>query len=386
MRIFRPIFIAGFFFSFHLALVTYINSSALGRVFGPQGVSAIYMVGSALSLVLIFIAPRIIRRFGNVRYMATVLGISALLLLFLSSAGSPWAIGPLFVLYFSLNTLIYCGFDIFLERFSKSDHIGNIRGLYMGINNLAWVISPTLSGIIKQKVGFNAIYIVGAIALIIALVVLYFYERRFPDTNYAPTTFKSIARALRRNPDVARVIITDALLQLFYVWMIIYAPLYLTTTLGIPWETVGVIFSVMLLPFLLFQYPVGKIVDRFSNEREIIFGGFLVMGVSTLLFSFIGAVGPLAIALVLFLTRIGASVAEVSMESYFFKHIKDRDIELIGVFRDVIPLSYIVGPALALLIVTKHSYQTIFFALGIIMLATALFSLLLHDTRRLKKD
>ena len=78
-------------------------------------------------------------------------------------------------------------------------------------------------------------------------------------------------------------------------------------------------------------------------------------------------------ATVLFITRIGASLVEISSESYFFKHVKEEDTGLISLFRMARPLSFILAPLVAIPVVYFFSYSTSFYFLALLTLSGLLF-------------
>lgn len=380
MRKLRPIFLASFFFSLHMAMVSYVHSSMLGAVLSPKATSLVFALGSALSIFLISRAGSLITRWGNLRYIVTVFFLSALLLCGIGATNGHWASVLLFIPYFALNSLVYYGFDVFVEHISSQKKTGNTRGLLLTLNNLAWVGMPAMVGFLERRYGFGIVYFFAAFAAVSALITIAIGERKYHDASYASVDFSHLFAALKNRPSVRQAIVFNFFLQLFYVWMVIYSPLYLTRVLGLPWESVGIIFSVMLVPFVLLQYPTGRIVDRLNNERELIAGGFLITGIATLIFSLVGGVSAVALALILFLTRVGASIIEVANESYFFRQIEEDDTATIALFRNMVPLAYLVGPALGIILLGWNMYAVLFCILGICMLGVSLFAITRKDT------
>ncbi|MEK7227979.1 MAG: hypothetical protein AAB681_01325 [Patescibacteria group bacterium] len=98
----RLIFLASFFFSLHMALLAYVNSSMLGQFASRSLISITYTLSAVLSLVLVSVAPNIIRRIGNMKYVGLSL-IGSALLLYLISTHSGLSIVPFFIVYFALN-------------------------------------------------------------------------------------------------------------------------------------------------------------------------------------------------------------------------------------------------------------------------------------------
>src|SRR5574343_1523853 len=89
-------------------------------------------------------------------------------------------------------------------------------------------------------------------------------------------------------------------------------------------------------------------------------------------------------AIFLFMTRVGASFVEVASETYFFKHVTDKNAGFISLFRSTRPISFIIAPAVvaaSAYIATSSNapYGYTFSILGIIVLTGALWSFSLKD-------
>ena len=188
MRHLKFIFLATFFFSIHMALLAYVNSSMLAKFATPNLISITYAVSSILSLVLLTLAPSIIRVFGNIKYVSISLLISAVLL-FLISTKSTAVIIPLFIVYFSLNSVILYGLDIFLEHYSTDKTTGNIRGLYLTLGNVGWIIAPFISGSLEFKYGFPIVYLLASLSVFITFIIIIFSQRGFVDRFYKRNSF-----------------------------------------------------------------------------------------------------------------------------------------------------------------------------------------------------
>jgi len=170
-------------------------------------------------------------------------------------------------------------------------------------------------------------------------------------------------------------------LSFFYAWMTIYTPIYLYRSMGFDWKIIGVIFTIMLTPFVLFELPLGKLADKKLGEKEILNCGIIIISISTMVLSFLTSHAFWIWGLVLFATRVGASAVEIASESYFFKHINAQDSEIISIFRIISPLAYSVAPLMASLALIIIDIRFLFLTLGIFMLLGLKYSLTLKDTR-----
>ncbi len=374
MRKLRPILFASFFFSLHLALVAYINSSVLGTLLSPKGVSLVFIASSCLSLLLVRRAATLVQKFGNVLYMASILGLSIILLLVLAiSHNSTFAILA-FIPYFALNSLILYGFDVFFEHFSKRKKMGGTRGAFLSLNYLAWIGMPAFVGFLESRYGFGVIYLFAAFAATTAFATIFFKEQHYHDTKYVRVSLRHMLRTLLRRSPVRTAIVINLTLQFFYVWMVVYCPLYLYRVIGLGWDKIGIIFSIMLIPFVIFEYPTGRLADKYLNERPLIAVGFFIMGTATMIFSLMNNVGIAGFAVILFMTRMGASIVESANECYFFRNAPSTDTMTVAVYRNMTPLAYTIGPLIALLIIGTSRYTLLFFILGLIMLTSSVLA------------
>ncbi|MBP6858005.1 MAG: MFS transporter [Candidatus Pacebacteria bacterium] len=380
MRHIRFIFLAAFFFALHMALIAYVNSSMLGQFASSNLVSITYAIASILSLIFVMIAPQIVRIIGNFKYITIALLASSVLLFFISNNSSPSVI-LLFVLYFSLNSVVLYGLDIFLEHYSLESSTGNIRGLYLTLGNMGWVLGPIASGALEAKFGFPVIYLIASLSVATTLFIIYFSQKGFVDRIYDRSHLSDSLKILKSNKDLRTITILNFLLQLFFVIMVIYSPVYLVSIIGFSWKVLGLLLSIMLLPFIIFPYPAGYIADKYIGEKELLYGSLILMGLSTIFFSQIGAGGFAIYAVALFLTRVGASIMEAMSDSSFFKRVNDEDSSVISVYRNMMPVAYIIGPLIGALVLSVTSYQTLFILLGICMLLASFLVLRLKDTK-----
>ena len=151
--------------------------------------------------------------------------------------------------------------------------------------------------------------------------------------------------------------------------------------MGFGWDKIGIIFSIMILPFVFIQIPVGYLSDKVFGEKEILSIGFIVMAISTAMIPLIDTDDLVTWALVLFTTRVGAAMVEVMNDTYFFKKVSDKNLNLINLYRMVNPMAYITGPIIATMLILFMPFVNIFYVLAFIMLFGLRYSLAIKDTR-----
>ena len=137
----------------------------------------------------------------------------------------------------------------------------------------------------------------------------------------------------------------------------------------------------MLIPFVIFELPLGKIADKLYGEQELLIIGFFIMALFTGSLAFITTKNILLWATLLFVTRTGASFVEIMTESYFFKQVSIRDADEISVFRDTRPLAFIIAPILATMIIPITKVTGLFLVLAAILLSGIWFTLGIKDSK-----
>ncbi len=377
----KIVYLAGFLFSIPLALTSYINSSFLGNYINKYYISILYVTASILTIVGMFRLPQIFTAIGNRRSTILFSLIFFLSLVMLAVADKGSIIIFAFVLYFISFNFIVAALDIFIENFSIHSEIGGIRGIFLSITSLAWVVAQTISGSIITKSSFRGIYLISGLFMVLVYFLVYFFLQDFKDPEYKKISVRKIIKLFIQNKHLSRIYLISLILKLFYAWMIIYMPIYLHEYVGFAWDEIGIIFSIMLIPFVLLDFPLGKLSDK-VGEKKILLFGFVIISIFTLIIPLIGVKILWLWALILFLTRIGAATIETMSESYFFKYVNEEDASTMSFFRNSGPLSFIIGPALAIpVLFFVPSFQYLFFILGIILLSGLFISLRLRDVR-----
>ncbi|MBU4480288.1 MFS transporter [Patescibacteria group bacterium] len=376
------IYLIGFFFALNTAIPAYVSSSFLNQ-FAPEKVVGIfYTVASLLTLILLLLMPGILRKIGNYKTTLFLLSLHFVALLVIAFSPSVISIAIMFVLSLASINLLYFNFDVFLEHISLNEITGKIRGLYLTSGNTAWVISPLFVSFLLTNGDYWKIFFVSALLIIPVIFLLEKNLKKFKDPDYEKSDFWETLKILKRRKNVREILVSNFLLRFFYSWMVIYTPIYLHEYIGFSWATLGIIFTIMLLPFVLLEFPLGNMADKKFGEKEILNIGFIITAIITASLSFITSTNFVIWALLLFGTRVGASMIEISIESYFFKKINSDDTNILSFFRMTRPIAYIFGPLTASLLLFFVDFNYLFVILGGILLFFGLtHGLRIKDTR-----
>lgn len=362
-------YVLSFLFTLHISLSAYVNSTFLTKFISEKYVGLLYTIGSLITLILLAYSAGILKNLGNRKLVIWLLVINMLSLVGLITSTNSLVIGSSFVSFITTNVLVFFCIDIFIEHFGDPKTIGKTRGLYLTITSAAWMISPLITGLLVTKGGYVLIYIIALITTLLATLVLLFSVKKFKDRTYVKTPFMKAYAYLKTNPHMLAIVLINFILQFFFSWMVVYTPIYLNQHLGFNWDQIGIIFTFMLAPFVIFGLPVGILIDKYHiKKRNLLFIGLIIMAVSTFYITKISTLNIAVWALVLFLTRVGASIVETTSEIYFFTHVKEEEAYLLGIFRDMTPLSYVIAPLLGSLIFAFLPFKSLFLILSLFVL------------------
>lgn len=380
------IFVSVLLVSFHYSFVYFINSTYLNGILGEQAVGYLYMAGAIVNISVFLAIPYFLRKSGNFKMSLLLIAVECFALLGLAFAVNQTAVIVLFILHSAIGPILFYMMDIFLERYAKPEEMGSMRGVYLTMQNIPPVITPFIAGLILTKSNFWKIYLISAAFLVPLTVIIISYFRNFKDQQYYVLEIKAAAKSFYNKKNIFDVFIDHFLLHLFYGVTVIYLPIYLVNHIGFDWGSVGIIFSLMLLPFVIFQIPIGNLEDKYHDEKYMLILGFCIMAATFSAIPFIKEANILLWASLLFVSRIGASLVEVSSESYFFKHIHSDNAGFIGFFRMTRSLPYLISPVLLSFSVIFFEFKYIFLITGLMMLVGIRYTLSIKDDDELQKE
>lgn len=360
----RTLDFSSFVLGVSAALILYLESDYFKTATGNDNVTLFFIAAYAVVLVLIFNWHHIIKKFGKKNVFLGNLFVKALVVLALANL-PVGKIGIVFLMgYIILTVLSWIDLDILLEAYSRDRKTGRIRGAYLTIMNSGYLVAPFFAGLMLDNWEFQPVFLAAALLILTVWIICFLKLKNLDPDKTESINFQNLLRKISGRKNVLRIYYVSFLLEFFYALMIIYTPLYLLE-LGFSWAEIGRIFTVMLVPFVLLQYPTGWLADKKFEERDMIVFSLVLMAFSTAAIFFISSKNLLLWALVLFSTRIGASLIEVLRDSYFYKRIDCRDVDIINFFRSVRPMAYIIGLLIATPIVYFLHIRFIFLLISV---------------------
>ncbi len=367
----------------HIALIVYFNPAFLeSKSISDKWLGTIFLIGSSFGILMYYALPKLINKLGVYKLMFITLFVELFLFM---GMGHSYSI-PIVIIFFIISLTTYIpisyGLDILLEANTKSElDTGSDRSLFLTMSNVAYTVSPFVAGMILELYNFATLYTISALILVPFIILLRKHFRGFKTPKQNNIIISKTLKYIYKTKDIRNIFIIQFLIRFFFAILVIYLPIYLINNIGFSLKDTGLIFSIILIPFILLEIPLGKYADKRYGEKEFLIAGFIIMAVSTYIISYI-TIADLALwMIVLFITRIGAAIIEIMNEVYFFKHVDEADTSTISMFRMLSPLAYIIGPIFVTSLLFFIPIQYIFGITGIILLSGVFYSSLLTDTK-----
>lgn len=378
-----PLYAASLLLWFHTLIVAYINSSFLEQFLPTTSIGTVYTLGSALSVLIFLFVSRVLHKVGNFKMTMSLLLLNLLAVVGMAFAESLRVAIPLFLVHIISIPLIIFNLDVFLEEQigNNEGSTGSQRGLLLTLGSMIGAISPLLSSLLIVDGDFTNVYLLSASSLLPIITILIFYFNDFSDPEYDEIDVFSAVRGFWENLNIRNVFLANFSLQIFFLAMVVYVPLYLTRDIGLSWREFGIIMFFAQLAYVIFEYPVGIIADKYIGEKEMMVFGFLIMIIATSWISFVTVPSVLVWSIILFVTRIGASFVEVTTESYFFKQTKSTDAQVISFFRISRPLAYVIGALIGSFALLYLQFNLLFVVFAAIMIPAMFFTMNIVDSK-----
>lgn len=380
-----PIYVASLLLMFHTFVVAYINSSFLEKFIGTESVGAVYITTSALTVLIFLFISHVLHKIGNFKLTLALLIVDGLAVLGMAYAESLRVVVPLMAAHLIIVPLIIFNLDVFMEEHIGNDEglTGTRRGLLLTLLSLVGALSPFISSelIAKANGAFTYPYIVSALALLPIIFILLFYFKDFQDPPYTDMKALEAIRGFWLRKDIRAVFIVHFVLQIFFMCMVVFTPLYLIKYVGLSWAQFGMVMFFGQLAYVIMEYPIGIVADKLIGEKEMMALGLMIMAISTAWISFVSVQSVIMWAVVMFVTRIGASFVEVTTEVHFFKRTNSTDAQIISFFRVTRPLAYIAGAIIASLSLLYLPFNLLFVVIAFLMIPAMFVTLDIQDTK-----
>lgn len=370
--------IGNFFSSMHFFLIVYVMTPYLATFLPDDQTGLVISAGAVGTLLAYPFVPKIAVRYGIKRTAIIIATMIATALLLLAQQPPFWLAAFCLAFVCAASPFIQYLLDLLLEATgTETGEMGRVRTTFITAGNAALILAPLLIAFFLGGTNeYWRVFLVAAIS-ITPFITLLLYEKLPEQRIEHPAKLIESCKCVFMDADLRAVAFGNGVLQFFFHLAPFYIPLYLHHVLGMPWSDLGWMFAVMLLPFVLIEYPAGYIADKWLGDKEILIGGFVLMSTAFGALAFVTATTPLYVVLIiLIVSRLGSALVEAMVEGHFFRRVSSTDTNTLTLYRITRPLAALAAPLTAsiILAITGGSYFIFFITMGTFLLVTGIGS------------
>ncbi len=350
-------------------LLVYTMSAYFKNVWESSNIGWTFLIANIILLIILFNIHKLVHTVGRstLFQLLTICKISVFIALVIVIGKIPET--TLLILYIILEALSWAVLKMILESYVTDNESGRIYGFNLTVTNIGLILAPIAAIQLLSQFGFTGIFYFSIILNIIIFAVAFFNLRHVDTLRPQQPNYKGLFKKLQSRTDIQKIFSISFALEFFFAIMVIYTPLYLLDQ-GFSWSQISIIFTVMLIPLILIQYPVGLLADKKLGEKELLFIAFVLIALSSTALYFFGNTSMIIIMTILLISRIGAAFVGILRLSYFYKRIDKTDVDMIAFFQTARPLAYIIAPATASVFLIFLPMNSVFILITFIALLT----------------
>lgn len=339
------IFEINFFRNLAAAMLTSIISLYFKKIVGSDAaVGAVFFVGYVAAFCSHLYSAHIIEHLKKRKTLLLALACFSLIFAVFTIIENTALLLFAFALYHFILALFVLDISLYLKHYSNYREIAENVGKLGSLSNIGWIIGPLLGSLIANKFGFEAVFYASSAISLIALLTFFLIRLKSEEIHFLHNrSFTENIKLFFKDPNLRHTYINNAGLGFIYsMWDLL--PL-LMFKIGATILTIGMTKTLMGIAQSIFEYPIGRLADKETGERKIFIIGYLFAALFTLL---LGLTTDLKIFIMcFFLAATGTSFLEMTRDSYFFRQMPEKEIELLSVYRTSDTLPYIIGQGLA---------------------------------------
>lgn len=259
--------------------------------------------------------------------------------------------------------------------FSGPHDRGRNMGIFGAFLALAMGLGPAIGGLIASY-GVFMPYYTAAVLNVVALLSSFFGLRDPLVTEERPSLMHSLAVA-KRHPKLAIPGVFNFIDRLHIGFILTALPLFLSSVLGLSESLRGLSLAVFAMPFIILQYPMGKLSDMYGRYAPLVMGsaGF---GLILSVLGYIGAFGFAALLLMLAVLGLFSGVTAPPSMALVGDIVGSEDSAMgMGFFNFMGNLGITIGPLIFGFMMTVADFVTAFMVAGILELVTLTLNVVL---------
>lgn len=350
----------GLFVGFADGVYNAVYALVILEIFRSSAVVGIYVaIYSVFCMIVGLFANELLRRFSKVKIF-----YSALLMLAIGYSMMGFSIRPLTFITLDYATGIAITFTailipLFMSDFSGRGGMAPYNSRYHLWVNIGALFAPMLAVMIANRFDNRSAFFASAIIYLAAWMFFKYFKIVQEDKKITRVNPKRTWRALIRNTvsffrhqGMSRAYLINFGYYSLIAMRKLYVPIVVVevvTVNGLPDNTLGVVLTLGIVPYLLLSELMGKLVRRFGKKLWL-FLGFTSFSIFSAMAIF--ATGYPLLAIFVLWQVSGAFMEPVHDLMFFDNTKKNEQSRFYGVFRTSVNLPNVVAPIMGAACIT----------------------------------
>ncbi|MGY5864375.1 MAG: MFS transporter [Candidatus Thorarchaeota archaeon] len=289
---------------------------------------------------------------------------------------------PLLLLYRfiqgSFTVMVWQTFMTLALDCSDSNNRGRNMGIFGAFLAIAMGLGPAIGGVIASYGVFMPYYTaagLNVVVLVIGLIAL-----RDPSITKARPTLKQSVLLARNSPELVVPGIFNLFDRLHIGFILTALPFFLSTILGLSESLRGMSLAIFALPFIILQYPMGKLSDKHGRFRQLVVGS-IGFGVVMSVVGFVGILGFSILLVMLAVLGLFAGITSPPAMALVGDIVGQEDSAMgMGFFNFLGNLGITIGPIIFGVLFPIMGMTNAFIVVGVLELITLALNVALVKT------
>lgn len=353
----------GLFTGFADGIYNAVYSLVILEIFRSSAIVGIYVaIYSVFCFLVGLFANEIFRQFSKVKVFYFAMLMIAICYAMMSFSILPRTFVILDYTTGFAITLTAVLIPLFMSDFSEKVGMARLNARYHLWLNIGAFFAPMVAVLIANNFGNRAAFMGSAIIYLVGWFMFRLFKIVQQDVNVKPVSPRRTIRALLRNtyqffkvPGMMRAYLVNFGYYSLRALRVLYVPILVIEN-GFTKDTLGVVLTLGIIPYLFMSEMMGRLVRRFGKTIWLVigFGSFAVLSAFAI---FVTGVPLLAIFVA---WQISGAFMEPVHDLLFFDtaSTKAQQTRFYGVFRTSSNLPNIIVPTLGALAITLFGTTT----------------------------
>jgi len=288
--------------------------------------------------------------------------VSAVFLFLMTIAGQYWLLLILRFIQGAFTVMIWQMLMTMILDVSTKKNRGRNMGIYGSLLALGFGMGPMLGGFLA-KVGTFVPYYFASGLIVLVFILSLAILREAETTAKRPTIIDSLL-IVKKYPRIVIPALFNFTDRFTVGFMIFLLPFFLVDELGKSAELRGVSLAIFALPFILLQFPMGKLSDKIGRYIPLLVGN-LCFCIILPMVGYFGSISYAVLLVLLALLGVFSGISAPSSMALIGDFVKKEDNAMaMGFFNFLGNLGVTLGPLVGSLYGT-FGYNVTFLSVGI---------------------